>query len=369
MCIGRLLFVNYRWMLPFCQQAGGDEGRLTLWRRGGQAFLVVVIVLWHHRQMARKPRIHYPGALYHVMLRGNAKQTIFTEAVGYQQFEKILAQGLETHKVKLHAYCWMKNHVHMALQVDKIPLSKLMQSLSQRYTVWFNHRHDRVGHLFQGRYKAILIDSDQYLLELIRYIHLNPVRANMVTDTADYPYSSHSAYSGFITTPSWLTLDWGLAQFGEEIVTARNGYLEFMGQPVREEMDQQLRNGNEQGRILGGERFVRSIEAETEKNNNKRSLTPKEVVEVVAEVFQLEAREVIGASRARDLAQARAMTALVGMDECALTLTEISKHFQRDLPALSKQVKVLRGKIAVSPTLKAQLHEVRVRLRLLHKGE
>ena len=218
--------------------------------------------------MARKPRIHYSGALYHVMLRGNAKQTIFTEAVEYQQFEKILAQGLEVHQVKLHAYCWMKNHVHLALQVTETPLSKLMQSLSQRYTVWFNHRHERVGHLFQGRYKDILVDSDQYLLELIRYIHLNPVRANLVADPENYSYSSHRAYSGLVAAPPWLTLDWGQSQFED--------YLEFMGGTVKEEMEQQLRNGNEAGRILGGERFVQELAVKTGNNHNKRSLTPED---------------------------------------------------------------------------------------------
>ena len=303
--------------------------------------------------MARKPRIHYSGALYHVMLRGNAKQTIFTEAVEYQQFEKILAQGLEVHQVKLHAYCWMKNHVHLALQVTETPLSKLMQSLSQRYTVWFNHRHERVGHLFQGRYKDILVDSDQYLLELIRYIHLNPVRANLVADPANYPYSSHRAYSDLVAAPPWLTLDWGQSQFED--------YLEFMGGTVKEEMEQQLRNGNEAGRILGGERFVQELAVKTGNNHNKRSLTPEELVEVVAEVFKLEAWEITGPSRARDLAEARATVAWLGMDECNLTLTEISKYLHRDLPTMSKQVKNLRNR---PPSQKLSKAINRVRLRL-----
>jgi len=303
--------------------------------------------------MARKPRIHYSGALYHVMLRGNAKQTIFTEAVEYQQFEKILAQGLEVHQVKLHAYCWMKNHVHLALQVTETPLSKLMQSLSQRYTVWFNHRHERVGHLFQGRYKDILVDSDQYLLELIRYIHLNPVRANLVADPENYSYSSHRAYSGLVAAPPWLTLDWGQSQFED--------YLEFMGGTVKEEMEQQLRNGNEAGRILGGERFVQELAVKTGNNHNKRSLTPEELVEVVAEVFKLEAWEITGPSRARDLAEARATVAWLGMDECNLTLTEISKYLHRDLPTMSKQVKNLRNR---PPSQKLSKAISRVRLRL-----
>ena len=109
--------------------------------------------------MARKPRIHYPGAIYHVMLRGNAKQTIFHNDEEYRYFENILAEGLEQYSLILHAYCWMKNHVHMALQVTDKPLSKLMQTMSQRYTRWFNKKYDRVGHLFQGRYKAILVDT------------------------------------------------------------------------------------------------------------------------------------------------------------------------------------------------------------------
>ncbi|HIJ27980.1 MAG TPA: transposase [Gammaproteobacteria bacterium] len=287
------------------------------------------------------------------MLRGNAKQTIFTEAVEYQQFEKILAQGLEVHQVKLHAYCWMKNHVHLALQVTETPLSKLMQSLSQRYTVWFNHRHERVGHLFQGRYKDILVDSDQYLLELIRYIHLNPVRANLVADPENYSYSSHRAYSGLVAAPPWLTLDWGQSQFED--------YLEFMGGTVKEEMEQQLRNGNEAGRILGGERFVQELAVKTGNNHNKRSLTPEELVEVVAEVFKLEAWEITGPSRARDLAEARATVAWLGMDECNLTLTEISKYLHRDLPTMSKQVKNLRNR---PPSQKLSKAINRVRLRL-----
>ena len=312
--------------------------------------------------MARKPRIHYPGALYHVMLRGNAKQTIFTEAAEYRQFEKILAESLEAHHVKLHAYCWMRNHVHLALQVDNIPLSKLMQTLSQRYTAWFNRHHDRVGHLFQGRYKAILVDSDQYLLELIRYIHLNPVRAGLVSDPAIYPHSSHRAYSGAMAPSPWLTLEWGLSQFGREENAARNSYLEFMGRPVKEEMTRQLSNGNESGGILGGERFIRRLTRKLENNHKNESLTPKGVVEVVAEVLGLQVWEMSGASRARDLAEARAIAALVGIECGALTLTEMSNYFQRDLPTMSRQLKALRGKIAKSPTLQSKICSIVKRL-------
>lgn len=154
----------------------------------------------------------------------------------------------------------MNNHVHMALQVQDAPLSKLMQNISQRYTHWFNKRYDRVGHVFQGRYKAVLVDRDAYLLELIRYIHLNPVRAEIVTDPLDYPLSSHAAYAGKAKPPEWLSIDQGLRQFGKTEPLARAAYLHFMGQTTKEELLDLLRHGSsKEGRILGNENFVTTI--------------------------------------------------------------------------------------------------------------
>ena len=178
--------------------------------------------------MPRKPRLFYPGAFYHVMLRGNARQDIFCGDRAYHQFEQFLAEGLEQHRRRLHAYCWMGNHVHMLLQCSDVPISEMMRVLSQRYTYWFNRQHDRVGHLFQGRYKALVVDTDGYLLELIRYIHLNPVRAELVEQIDDYPWSSHHAYLGRQTKP-WLITDWVLRQFHEDRVTAGARYLGFLG--------------------------------------------------------------------------------------------------------------------------------------------
>jgi REP element-mobilizing transposase RayT len=109
--------------------------------------------------MARKPRLHYPGAFYHVILRGNFRQDTFL---------------VERYRYRIHAFCLMSNHVHLAIQVGVVPLSRIMQNFCFRYTRWLNQQQERVGHLFQGRYKAVLLDADSYLLELTRYIHLNP---------------------------------------------------------------------------------------------------------------------------------------------------------------------------------------------------
>ena len=295
--------------------------------------------------MTRKTRIHYPGALYHVMLRGNARQTVFYQDAEYRYFEDILAQGLEQFEIVLHAYCWMKNHVHMALQVREKPLSKLMQNISQRYTWWFNKRHDRVGHVFQGRYKAVLVDKDAYLAELIRYIHLNPVRAGLVTDPMDYPWSSHGAYAGNTRPPDWLKIDRGLGQFGQTEPEARAAYLHFMGQTTTEALLDQLRHGSRtEGRVLGDEDFIHAALRRGD-DTVQAWITIEQLVDVVAWAYKVSPREMISASRARRLAQARAMTALVGMDHCGHLLSDFSRYFNRNMPAMSKQVKALRDRL------------------------
>ena len=154
--------------------------------------------------MARKPRVHYFGAYYHVMLRGNGGMQIFQDQADRNRFFALVQESILRFKYRIHALCLMTNHVHFVMQVGEIPLSKIIQNISFRYTRYINKKEKRIGHLFQGRYKALIVDADSYLLQLIRYIHLNPLRANMVDDLLDYPWSSHLAYLGQLRF-SWLT--------------------------------------------------------------------------------------------------------------------------------------------------------------------
>lgn len=163
--------------------------------------------------MARKPRIHFPGAFYHVILRGNARQDIFFEEKDRYRCYLLMQEGTERYRHRIHAFCLMTNHIHLLVQVADVPLARIMQNLSFRYTRWANWRQGKSGHLFQGRYKAVLIDADEYLLELVRYIHLNPVRAAMAKDPFDYQWSSHRAYCGKETIP-WLCTVSTLSTFG-----------------------------------------------------------------------------------------------------------------------------------------------------------
>ncbi|MGH7771997.1 MAG: transposase, partial [Candidatus Binatia bacterium] len=144
--------------------------------------------------MARKPRVYFPGAFYHVISRGNQGQMIFHDDVDRERYLSLLREVQTRYGPKLYAYVLMGNHVHLLMEVGGVPLSKIMQNLQFRYTRYYNQRYRKIGHLFQGRYKAILCDRESYLLELVRYIHLNPVRAGLTRHIDGYRWSSHPIY-------------------------------------------------------------------------------------------------------------------------------------------------------------------------------
>ncbi|MBW1802015.1 MAG: transposase [Deltaproteobacteria bacterium] len=144
--------------------------------------------------MARKPRIQYPGAFYHVIARGNGEQKIFRDSQDYERYLNFLMEYKVRFGFLLYAYALMPTHIHLLLEMNKTPLSKLMQVLQFRYTRNFNIKYKKWGHLFQGRYKAILCDKDSYFLELSAYIHLNPVRGGLVKKPHQYPWSSYRFY-------------------------------------------------------------------------------------------------------------------------------------------------------------------------------
>jgi REP element-mobilizing transposase RayT len=164
--------------------------------------------------MARPLRIEFPGALYHVTARGNARQDIFLNDEDRQQFLKILERVVSRFHLLLHAYCLMDNHSHLVVETPEANLSKAMRQLNGVYTQAFNRRHDRVGHVLQGRFKAIVVDRDSYLLELCRYVVLNPVRAKTTRKPDTYPWSSYRATAGLAATPAFLAVDWLLLPIG-----------------------------------------------------------------------------------------------------------------------------------------------------------
>ena len=144
--------------------------------------------------MARKPRLHVPGGLYHIISRGNDRQALFRDAADYRAYLKRLEAGLARHDLRCYAYCLMPNHVHLLVEPGSTPVSRLMQGVQGAYAQHLNRRYRRTGHRFQGRFRAILCEREGYLLELVRYLHLNPVRAGLCRTPEGWPWSSHRAY-------------------------------------------------------------------------------------------------------------------------------------------------------------------------------
>ena len=179
--------------------------------------------------MARPLRIEYQGAFYHITSRGNERKDIYKGEQDFIKFLSYLETGVKRYKAVIHVYCLMKNHYHLLLETPRGNLSQIMRHINGAYTTYFNTKRKRTGHLFQGRYKAILVDADEYIGELSRYIHLNPVRAGIVSKPEEYYWSSYQCYIGKKKTPGWLKTDFILGYFGDKTKTARGKYDWFIG--------------------------------------------------------------------------------------------------------------------------------------------
>lgn len=178
--------------------------------------------------MGRSLRIEYPGAVYHIPGRGNERQGVFLDDTDRIAFLELVHQVCDRFNWLCHAHCLMTNHYHLLVEKIDPTLSRGIRHLNGVYTQAFNRHHGRVGHLFQGRFKAILVEKDAYLLELCRYVVLNPVRANMVQSTKDWKWSSYCATAGMAEALPLLTVDWILSQFGGLRPKAQNSYRHFV---------------------------------------------------------------------------------------------------------------------------------------------
>jgi len=202
--------------------------------------------------MARPLRLEYENAVYHITSRGNVRASIFLDKDDRARFLDTLADVVDRYGWICHAYCLMTNHYHLLIETPNADLSHGMQLLNGVYTQWFNRRHDRVGHLLQGRFKAILVEKESYLLELVRYVVLNPVRAKMVRSVRDWPWSSYRATAGQTEVPEFLAVDWVLSQFDSDRERAVRAYRRFIRQGRGINVWDELRAGA----LLGSDGFV-----------------------------------------------------------------------------------------------------------------
>lgn len=284
--------------------------------------------------MPRKPRLHYPGALYHVILRGNARQNIFFEDQDRFRFYLLLQEGVKRLGHRIVSFCLMTNHVHLAIQVGDIQLWRIVQNLSFRYTRWINWRRNRSGHLFQGRYKAFLVDGESYLVELTAYLHLNPLRVGMVNDAVDYRWSSHRAYLG-IETVLWLNTDFVLGQFSKNRLTARRAFGEYVAGKTKEGHREDFHGKTSSGsRFIGDDCFVddtlRQVEAVPLQKPDVEV-----ILKSVAKLYGLTIEDLSAKGQKRLPSEARMLAAWAVREISDSTLAELAQKVRREASAMS----------------------------------
>ena len=277
--------------------------------------------------MSRPLRLEFAGALYHVTSRGDRREPIYLTDDDREDWLAVLAQVCERFNWVVHAYCQMTNHYHLLVETVDGNLSRGMRQLNGEYTQRFNRRHGVVGHLFQGRYKAILVQKEAYLLELSRYLVLNPLRAGMVESLNDWPWSSYPCVLGQHACPEWLDEDWLLGQFGKTRETARQNYTAFVlaGRGLLSPLEQvqhQL--------LLGDEAFVQKHQAPIH-----QALSPalRELSKAHRRALALPLARYESDHPERDLAMAQAY------QSGAYTMPQIAAHFGVHTMTVSRAVK------------------------------
>jgi len=293
--------------------------------------------------MARKPRLYVPGGFYHVILRGNAGQEIFFSPEDTKYFESLVSEGIKRFQHRVHSYCWMKNHIHLVIQIANIPLSKIIQNISFRYTLYINNKYDRKGHLFQGRYKAILVDPESYLLQLVRYIDLNPVGAKIVSIPEEYKWSSYRAYLGKCDC-DWLTTDFVLRTFSKNRVEALKDYQQFVMDGIKQQYKEQFVSGSVHSDILGDDRFIEQVLKASE-SNSEELMSMEKIITVVCKWLNVKSEDLISLNRARELSKIRAIIGYLVMEHGNCSLSEYCRYIRRDISTLSIAVSKYRDKL------------------------
>ena len=290
--------------------------------------------------MARKARIEYEGAFYHVIVRGNQRQEIFKGEGDFLEYLEILSNYKKRYNFSLYSYVLMNNHVHLLIETREAPLSKILQGLNQSYTMYFNRRYRTVGHLFQGRYKAILCDRDGYLLSLIKYIHFNPVRAKVVKSPDSYRWSGHHCYVRKADREDVVETDQVLRMFSEEKSTARKLYMSYMDDGVAVKKEDIYSTVDQ--RVLGDEVFIEKVgeryDGELKKERRKREYTLAEIAKRIEVCCGVALENLRGRGKAEGISSGRKLFSLVAK-EYGYKGKEIAKFIRRDPAVVSIAIK------------------------------
>jgi REP element-mobilizing transposase RayT len=277
--------------------------------------------------------------MYHVTLRGNHRQDIFFTPDDRSLLTYIIRDILADCGAQLHAYCYMTNHVHALLQVSDTPLSKIMLLVAGRYARRVQARLETTGHLFEKRYHALLVDVDEYLLALLRYIHLNPVRASLVSSPEEYPWSSHHAYLGRRSEP-WVTTEFALRMLSPDRLRATAAYESLIGSAsTGSPLDQ--RNERDP-RILGGDAFARRVLGQDWTPRHDAAL--QQVVDEACVKFGATELELRSPTRLKKVTQARAWISEQALNAEIASVASLARYFNCDESSIRKAANRRRHK-------------------------
>jgi REP element-mobilizing transposase RayT len=308
--------------------------------------------------MGRPPRRHFSGAVYHFLARGNNRQPIYLNPADRRAFEGFLHEGIERFQYRCHAFCWMTNHFHMAVEVASVPLSHIAHNLLFRYARWFHWKHGRSGHLFERRYKAFLVHSDQKLQQLIRYIHLNPVRAGLADRPEDYRWSSYAAYIAKRAAPPWLTRDHTLSLFGESAIKARAELRTFT---EREDDSSEAASGTRKVEHASSEEPAQPL-AENSASSGLPlfgpELTLDQLLLAVSTACGIEPSDIRVDVQRRSIVRARALAAYFARERTDWTLMQLAGALGRDATTLSRAATQITRRLAKEPELRTALKRI-----------
>jgi len=319
--------------------------------------------------MPRKARLDIPGALHHIMVRGINKSTIFKDDQDREQFLKRLGENVTDARATVYAFALMTNHAHVLFKSGKPGISAVMRKQLTWYAQYYNRRHRRSGHLFENRYKSILCDEDNYLLALIRYIHLNPVRAGIVETMEEldrYPWAGHSVVMGEREC-RWMDVEYVLLQFKDSTQKARKEYRRFVKEGIGmgrqpgltggglirskggwSQVVSARRSGEKEEydeRILGNGDFVHAALKEAEEKirlqlkHRRTGRTLVQIIDQECDRSQTSPKELEGGSRRREVSALRIKIAKRGLDELGLSLAEIARHVGVSTSGIARSIK------------------------------
>jgi REP element-mobilizing transposase RayT len=313
--------------------------------------------------MARPLRIQYPHAVYHVTARGNERKAIVRDDTDRERFVQTLADMVEQYRVICHAWVLMDNHYHLLIETPDANLSRAIRHLNGVYTQAFNRRHHRVGHLFQGRFTAILVDKETYLLELCRYVVLNPIRAGMVKHPHTWRWSSYRGTVGEEPNPPWLSVDWLLGQLADQRHRAREFYRRFVNEGIKRP---EIPLTKLSGQIyLGSEAFLKKVQSRLEARKDsevprvhRHPVIPKleDLLVWIGRAYGEKVEEMVKFTRRPG--EARQVAIYLARRVAGLDLKRIAKTFGMGYTGVSRRVGKIARRIEKDKSLSKRVSEI-----------